>query len=397
MAAVQKHLNKIYRDLQNSNLLMSTTTKSIDMQQAFPMEIYFRIFKFIPASSTTSFAQTSKLFYSIASDSHSVSNTIEKFFGSRKQSLCRAVIFILNPQRSWNLDSILSDDTIPANKSASLSKALTAQVATILYSRGAVIPRYLTQLVVKDGGLFKPELFGWLVNTSIIQFGCDAKLHSDDHSSVTKIVMDASLSHWAREVSNAASEENTELISLRKLVVDYKYMPINCSSKSGNVSYFLFKLANMDMSLIDAMNSNGYDLKSLNDEVMKWVLRKQTGSPLKTLRMFLNHGFEMTPVVVGHGLQLSRPDILEALNELVQPQELQKFASDTVIDLLGPKRIYTTDGILDHIRESFGISDSIIETALLNVPKDSLFKTRPFNQQHPSTAYFKFNLDGNGH
>ncbi|KAJ3223142.1 hypothetical protein HK099_001489 [Clydaea vesicula] len=406
----------------------------------FPVEILLEIFFQLDCNDLNAFSLTCIKFLKISRDPHSVANLIiKKFSNSTKLSVCKSVLYLLNrntaskslqvvvptnpritysrpfheeyPQQPFrnrriyagrNTELLGASVPIVANELnngiKSFAKAFTVKVCVVLLRRGAIIPRFLFQLIIKDVSLIPPDLFSFLVGLGLQLYGCNVEFHSDDHASVTKIVMDAVLAHWVRDANNAnnytaiignpVAKASPELALLRKIIKEYKYMPLNVGGRNNNnISYLLFKLANMEMQLIDEMKSNGFDLSTVNDDVLKWVLRRQTGSPLESLQTFLRHGFELTPDVIIHGLQLGRSDILEALRALICQKDLQNHAEEIVLDLLGPKKVYTTDGILDYIRSSFNISDNLVGEALLGVSKDSAYQTRPFPQEHPATAW----------
>lgn len=377
-------------------MLRRTPHNSISLDQ-FPVEVLLKIFRHTDIKDVLAFAQTCSTFAMVSQDTHSVACTIAKRYGGYKLALCKSILYIINPAKRATTSSATLLGNIPAQfqattwarnsnseqsaktpeteslasrRLASFSKVLTPRVATVLLKKGALVPRYLCQLAIKDVGQVPPALFSWLVQTGLKQFGGDAQFHSDDHATVTKIVMDAILANWTapRNTGEVLDDKTArDLATLRSVICDFGYIPMPTTGRTGNLSYFLFKLANMDMNLLDALQSNGLSLTAVNDEVLKWVLRRQTGSPLISLRRFIAHGFKLSPPVISHGLQLCRPDVLASLRVLIpDPEVLKHYARNTVHDLLGPKRIYTTDGILDHIRNAFAIPDSTIRILFLN-------------------------------
>lgn len=390
--------------------------------QLLPTEVLLKIYTHLHPEDYTTFAQTCKTFGSVSRDIHSRACAVATRFGGYKLALCESLLYIINPSKrsagrantsitSSNPASVSSSSTSTSeNRARSLASGrlesftgiLTPTVATVLVQKGAIVPRYLCQLAIKDVAHVPPSLFSWLVQTGLHLYGCEAKFYSDDHATVTKIVMDAVLTQWASNSEpsddlssalglNSEDKRLKDLSILRDVISRFGYIPMSTTGRTGNLSYFLFKLANMDISLLTNLQLNGFRLSSVNDEVLKWVLRRQTtgSSPVKSLSRFLSHGFVLTPAVISHGLQLCRPDVLEALRKLTPGGEalLREHARSTIMDLLGPKRIYTMDGILDHIRASFSIPDSVIKKALLGVPQGNDFKTRPYHQQHPATAW----------
>jgi hypothetical protein len=392
----------------------------VNILDKLPAEILLKIHQDLDLQDTLSFALTCQTFSMVSQDTHSIACTIAKRYGGYKLTLCRSILYILSPAKretaannvsllgntpaqfqttTWAARNATVDPATtktPANSPASrqlasFAKVLTPQVCAILQQKGALVPRYLCQLAIKDVGLVPPALFSWIVQTGLKLYGGQSQFHSDDHATVTKIVMDAVLSNWTaiRDPAEPLNEKTErDLATLQSVICEYGYIPLPTTGRTGNLSYFLFKLANMDMNLLDSLQINGFDLAAVNDEVLKWVLRRQAGSPLLKLRHFLAHGFILSPAVISHGLQLCRPDVLESLRVLTpDPEVLAIHARNTVHDLLGPKRIYTTDGILDNIRTSFSITDSTIRRALLDIPGDAVYKTRPYPQQHPATAW----------
>ncbi|KAJ3277556.1 hypothetical protein HK104_003203 [Borealophlyctis nickersoniae] len=248
-------------------------------------------------------------------------------------------------------------------------------------------------------------------------------------------------------------EDKTDThVALRKLILHYKYFPVRysglgyipgdgvrsqtpyrrCLFDSGWMSDFhegasfvlihtpskitvLYRLATVDMSLLDALvNQNGFDLATVNDELMKWVLRRESATVAASLQKYLDHGFKLTEPVILLALQLSRPDVIEALRDLVDEDQLRVFirslnfnqvvnviiqcpfqnlAEVTVSELLGPSRLCATESLLTDLRATFSLTDSIFATALL-VPETPEQPRRPgspatrcYPQQHPATAW----------
>ena len=80
-------------------------------------------------------------------------------------------------------------------------------------------------------------------------------------------------------------------------------------------------------------------------------------------------------------------EVLVAFQMLIPKEDLEIYAKEAICDLLGPDQIYTADGVLDHIRNFFDFQDDAIGEALLGVPQNAEYKTRPYLQQHPATAW----------
>jgi hypothetical protein len=76
-------------------------------------------------------------------------------------------------------------------------------------------------------------------------YGGRSEFHSDDHVTVTKIVMDAVLSNWTvvRDPSEPYDEKKArDLATLKSVICDYGYIPMPTTGRTGNLSYFLFKV-----------------------------------------------------------------------------------------------------------------------------------------------------------
>ncbi|KAJ3036486.1 hypothetical protein HDV00_002695 [Rhizophlyctis rosea] len=185
--------------------------------------------------------------------------------------------------------------------------------------------------------------------------------------------------------------------------------PQSVTSTHSQTSYLLYRLASIDITLLDALvHHNGFDLRSVNDEVLKWVLRREVVGIGGRLREFVGHGFVLGEGVVGFALQLGRGDVVDALRGLVVEGELREYAESTIMELLGPSRICATESLLTHLRTTFALPDSVFERALLVQPTSTSTpsspsssssspppsptttttpQTRCYNQQHPATAW----------
>jgi hypothetical protein len=124
----------------------------------------------------------------ICQDPHSIACSIAKRYGGYKLALCRSIIYILSPTKratgtavtllgntpaqfqatTWaarnaTVDSPpgqqKSETSLGARQVASFAKVLTPRVATVLLQKGALVPRYLCQLAIKDVGQVPPALF----------------------------------------------------------------------------------------------------------------------------------------------------------------------------------------------------------------------------------------------
>ncbi|KAJ3088364.1 hypothetical protein HK102_008922 [Quaeritorhiza haematococci] len=416
--------------------MTSTATASL------PQEIWTYVYSYLKGSDPYNFALSCRKFAQVSRDPHARALLIINRCGGARLALYWVLMEVLDERilgvvrgrtttsssnggptfafeitrqqrlaaQQRRLREGLGDGDDSPRRLAKLAGALTPEVATLLFQAGSILPRLLCQRCVREvGSLPSTALFTWIVGKSYQLYGEEAALDGDDQDWVSslmteleqrKISLQAQQQNYADGVSggydHAQFEESWRAVlaetaslsaahtKLSDLITKYSFVPFPLNTP--NSAYFLYRMSFIDLSLVDALVRNGLVLhsSSVNDEVMKWVLRKGNAQAISA---YLEHGFRLTSAVVTLALQLARPEIMDSLQQFLTAEELQSYAEDAVFELLGPTRLCTTDTLLDHLRGTYNISEEVMARALLQVPEGAGYRTRPFMQQHPATAW----------
>ncbi|KAI9208114.1 uncharacterized protein BJ171DRAFT_633866 [Polychytrium aggregatum] len=262
---------------------------------------------------------------------------------------------------------------------------LTPTLGNMLIQNGSVLPRYLIQHAFRSSDHVCPALLSWLGQQA-------ASLYHHDEDSLDLLEDDVVTFRNLLNTLNPHDVTAQIRSKLADLIVRYGFFP---PPEDERFAYILYKLGKIDIDLLTLlMKKNGYRIDAINDEFMKWVLRKEFQSPKEALAKFQRLGFKLTSSVVNLGLQLARNEIIGAFKECVPEGELSRHVLNTLESLLGPDRLCTSEHILEHLRHSFSIPLATIKGILLThkstgcPQKDQIkFRTRCYHQQHPATIW----------
>ncbi|KAI8919417.1 hypothetical protein DFJ77DRAFT_454176 [Powellomyces hirtus] len=240
-------------------------------------------------------------------------------------------------------------------------KVLTHSVALHLRRLGALIPRFLVQHVVKEqaeavlgnagarpfGAAVRPfpaALYALFIGEGYRLYGDEADFAGDDSSAIASAMFgDASLEQ------------------IRRLIVDFSFVPLR--SLIMHPEEVVFRIAKIDISLIDHLLTNGWDPEEVNEGVMRRLVTASDVTP-EMLGCYLDRGFTLTPRAIKAALRKCDIATLMALRVHVPQPELQEMVNEIFIDNLAPDFNFSIT-LVNFLNQNFTVPDCVIEKALV--------------------------------
>ncbi|KAI8903103.1 hypothetical protein EDD86DRAFT_215350, partial [Gorgonomyces haynaldii] len=254
----------------------------------------------------------------------------------------------------------------------------TDRVLSILLQKGAILHRFVIQLIVSDfhASHVETSLYVYSINKGYDLYGSEVNFKANDHRV------------FEQALRSSALDSEQSLEQLQHLIRDVGFVPVPelCLRP---YSENMYQLCQLDLSLVGHLIKQGMSVDKFNDHIIDRLLAHPYLN-MSHLERYLDIGFTLSDMSIKRSLAQGKQSVLLILKRLIDKQRLHKLAHDTVFDLFGPYKTSSSLNIawnghsVDQLIKDFQIDKQFIRLCVMTHP-DSVCTPTESHAEFPVT------------